>query len=56
MSYLLVLHHAATVASTAGVIYAASIAVSVLVSLLAPSTRLRSDARETLKILLRRRR
>jgi hypothetical protein len=48
-----VLHHAAT---TAGTLYAACIALAVLISLASPSPRLRNEARETLKILLWRNR
>ena len=50
MPLLLALHQAATAAG----LYAASVALTVLVALLAPSSRHRGDARETLKILLRR--
>jgi hypothetical protein len=50
MPLLPALHQAATAAG----LYAASVAVTVLVSLLAPSSRHRGDARETLKILLLR--
>jgi hypothetical protein len=51
MSFLPILHHAAT---AAGVLYAACIALAVVTSLAAPSASLRNEARETLKILLRR--
>ena len=54
MSFLPVLHQAATAASAAGTLYAACIALAVLTSLVAPSPKLRNEARETLKILLRR--
>jgi hypothetical protein len=54
MSFLPVLHHAATTATTAGALYAACIALAVVTSLTAPSASLRNEARETLKILLRR--
>jgi len=54
MPLLPALHQAATTAETTGVMYAASVALTVLVALLAPSSRHRGDARETLKILLRR--
>jgi hypothetical protein len=54
MSFLPVLHEAATAASATGTLYAACIALAVVISLAAPSPKLRNDARETLKILLRR--
>jgi hypothetical protein len=50
MPYLTILHKAAA----AGTLYAAAVALAVLVSLLAPRSTRRRDARETLKILLRR--
>ncbi len=54
MPFLSFLHQIATVTSAAGALYAACIALAVMISLLAPSPRLREEARETLKILLRR--
>jgi hypothetical protein len=54
VSFLLVLHHAATAITCAGALYAACIAFAVATSLAAPSASLRSEARETLKILLLR--
>jgi hypothetical protein len=54
MSLLPVLHQASIAASTAGVLYAACTALAVVISLVAPSPKLRNEARETLKILLRR--
>jgi hypothetical protein len=55
MPYLTVLHQATASAGTAGILYAAAVTLAVLVSLLAPGSSHRSDARETLKILLLRR-
>lgn len=55
MSFLPVLHQASIAASAAAVLYAACTALAVAISLMAPSPELRSEARETLKILLRRR-
>jgi hypothetical protein len=49
MSFLPILH----AATTAGALYAASIALAVIISLAVPSPRVRNEARETLKILLR---
>jgi hypothetical protein len=54
MSFLPLLHQAATAAGTTGLIYTALIVLAALISLLAPSSTRRGDARETLKILLRR--
>ena len=54
MSFLPVLHQAVTATGAAGALYATCIAMAVVVSLVAPSHRLRDEARETLKILLRR--
>lgn len=54
MSLLPVLHQAPIAASAAGVLYAACTALAVVISLVAPSPKLRNEARETLKILLRR--
>jgi hypothetical protein len=54
MSFLPVLHQAATAASAAGALYGACITLAVVISLAAPSAKLRNEARETLKILLRR--
>ncbi len=54
MSFLPVLHQAACAASAAGTLYAACIALAAVISLAAPSPKLRNEARETLKILLRR--
>ena len=48
MSYLLTLLHQA---ATTGLIYTALIVLAALISLLAPTSTRRSDARETLKIL-----
>lgn len=50
MSFLPVLH----AATAAGTLYAACIALAVMMSLIAPGSKLRNEARETLKILLRR--
>lgn len=54
MPYLSVLHHAAVTFTGAGALYAVCIALAVMTSLAAPTPRLRNEARETLKILLRR--
>ena len=54
MSFLPLLHQAATAVGTTGLIYTALIVLAALISLLAPSSTRRGDARETLKILLRR--
>lgn len=51
MSNLFTLLHQA---ATTGLIYTALIVLAALISLLAPTSTRRSDARETLKILLRR--
>jgi hypothetical protein len=53
MSFLPVLHEAATAASAAGALYAVSVALAAVTSLAAPSRERRDEARETLKILLR---
>ena len=50
MSFLSVLHHSA---SAAGALYAACIALAVVTSLAASDSKIRNEARETLKILLR---
>ncbi len=50
MSFLPILH----AATAAGCLYTACIAVAVVISLIGPDPRLRGEARETLKILLRR--
>ncbi len=55
MSFLPFLH-AATAVIAAGTLYAGCIALAAVISLAAPSPRLRKEARETLKILLRPRR
>jgi hypothetical protein len=54
MPFLPVLHDAATSVSAAGALYAACIALAAVISLVAPNSTLRNEARETLKILLRR--
>jgi hypothetical protein len=54
MSLLPILRQAAVGGGTAAVLYAASVTLTVLVSLLTPRRQHRADARETLKILLRR--
>lgn len=54
MSFLPVLHQVAAAGGITGVIYVGLIALAVVISLVAPSSSLRRDARETLKILLRR--
>jgi hypothetical protein len=51
---LTLLHQAASTGGAAAVIYAAPVALAALVSLLSRSSQRRHDARETLKILLRR--
>jgi hypothetical protein len=50
MSFLPVLH----VATTAGALYTACTALAVMMSLIGPTSKHRDEARETLKILLRR--
>lgn len=54
MSFLLVLHQATAAVSVTGDLYALCIALAAVISIVAPSPDLRSEARETLKILLRR--
>ena len=54
MSFLPVLHQTATAVSAAGGLYAVCIALAAVISILAPSSALRKEARKTLKILLRR--
>ncbi|MDW4912632.1 hypothetical protein [Streptomyces californicus] len=56
MSVLPLLHDGAALAAASAALYAASIAIVVAVSVLSASPDHRRDARETLKILLRRRR
>jgi hypothetical protein len=54
MPFLPILHQATAAGDAAAVTYAASVALAALVSLLPRSSQRRHDARETLKILLRR--
>jgi hypothetical protein len=54
MSFLPLLHQAATTAGATGLAYTGLVVLTALISLLAPSDARRRDARETLKILLRR--
>jgi hypothetical protein len=53
MSFLPLLHQAATAAGATGLAYTGLVALAALISLLAPSDARRRDARQTLKILLR---
>jgi hypothetical protein len=54
MSFLPVLHQTAAAVSAAGGLYTICIALAALISIVAPSPAIRKEARETLKILLRR--
>jgi hypothetical protein len=56
MSVLPLLHDGAVLAGTTGVLYATSVASVAVASIIARKPERRRDARETLKILLRRRR
>ena len=53
MSLLSVLHQAPSVIPAMGGLYGVCIASAVVISLVAPSSTLRNEARATLKILLR---
>jgi hypothetical protein len=53
MSLLPLLHQAASVVTSTGGLYGACIALAVAISVAAPSSTLRNEARATLKILLR---
>ena len=50
MSFLPVLHQTAPAVSAAGGLYAVCIALAAVISILAPSSALRKEARKTLKI------
>jgi hypothetical protein len=50
------LHDGSVLAGAAGTIYAVTVAVAAMASILAPTADRRRDARETLKLLLHRRR
>ena len=56
MTLLAAIHQAAVAIGAAGGLYAASVALAVVTSLMARSRELRDEARKTLKILLRHKR
>jgi hypothetical protein len=54
MPFLTVLHQTAATVSAVGGLYTVCIAVAAVISIVAPSPAIRKEARETLKVLLRR--